>query len=250
MNKSVRLYLLLTFLIMGICWGACLVCSASGISLPEVPVLYVPFLIGGWSPTVAGFFVMKRNGAISGVKDWIGKIFDWKQSLWKYAVAVMFAAIFFFCLCTVSGYSLGAPLFAVVFMIPLMLFMGGLEEVGWRGVLQPELEKTLGFTFATVTVGVIWWLWHLPLFYINGVSQYGTDFLEFGFNILGLSFALAAVKKTTGSTWLCVFLHSLVNSLHGVFLIMPGRIGSIAAATTLISASYSAVYFNFRRKNG
>lgn len=238
MNNTIRMYLILTFLIMGICWGTCLVCSLFGIFLTAMPVLYIPFLIGGWSPTIAAFWVMRKTNCVSGFKDWLSKTFDWKQSLWKYAAAVVFAAIFFCCLCAVSGYSVGAPLFAVVFMIPPMLFMGGLEEVGWRGLLQPELEKRLGFTLATLVVSLIWWLWHLPLFYINGVSQYGTDFLEFGINILGLSFALAALKKTTGSTWLCVFLHCLVNSLHGVYVIAPGRLGSAVAAAALIVASY------------
>lgn len=35
----------------------------------------------------------------------------------------------------------GAPIYAIVFMIPMMLLGGGLEEAGWRYILQPELEK-------------------------------------------------------------------------------------------------------------
>ena len=250
MYKSVHMFLVLTFLTMGICWGICLVCCVCGIYFAAMPILYIPFLIGGWSPTIAGFLVMKKTGRISGFKDWLGEIFDWKQSLWNYAAAIAFAGIFFFCLCAFSGYASGAPLFAVVFMIPPMLFMGGLEEVGWRGLLQPELEKKLGFTLATFVVSGIWWLWHLPLFYINGVGQYGADFLEFGINILGLSFALASLKKITGSTWVCVFLHCLVNSLHGVYLIAPGRLGSTIAAAALMAASYVVLWLDSRRKDG
>jgi uncharacterized protein len=36
------------------------------------------------------------------------------------------------------------------------------EELGWRGFLQRELAS-LGFWKASVTIGVIWRIWHAPL---------------------------------------------------------------------------------------
>lgn len=103
--------------------------------------------------------------------------------------------------CLISGYENGAPFFAIVFMIPMMLAGGGLEEAGWRYILWPELEKKYRFTIATIMVSIIWWIWHFPLFYIQGVAQYGQDYLAFGINVPGLSFALAGIRKVTDSVW-------------------------------------------------
>lgn len=43
-------------------------------------------------------------------------------------------------------------------MIPMMFVGGGLEEAGWRYILQPELEKKYSFTVSTIIVSIIWWL--------------------------------------------------------------------------------------------
>lgn len=234
MSRLVRKYLTDTFAIMLVCWGGCAVCSFLGVNLAEWPVLYLPYFLGGLSPTVAAYLALKQTGAVSNFKEWLKITFDFRHTLWAYLLVPVFAACFFFVLCTVSSHEKGAPLFALVFMVPMMLFGGGLEEAGWRGVLQPELEKMFGYTIATVVVALIWWFWHLPLFFIQGVSQFGGDFLAFGLNVFGLSFALAAIKRNTGSTWLCVLFHCLINSLHGVYLVVENRLGSLAAASALI----------------
>lgn len=223
-------YLLLTFAMMVICWGTCLVCGLFGVTLANMPVLYVPYMLGGFSPTVAAFLVLRKGG----FKAWLKSVFDFKHSLLSYLLILVLTACFFLALCLACGYTPGAPIFTVPFMIPAMLFGGGLEEAGWRGILQPELEKKVGFVLSALITAVIWWVWHLPLFFIPGVGQYGADFLVFGINVLGLTFALGAVKKCTGSTWLCVLLHSLVNSLHGVFIIHDSYLGSAAASVALI----------------
>ena len=106
--------------------------------------------------------------------------------------------LFIFPQCLISGYEKGAPIFAIIVMIPMMIFGGGLEEAGWRYILQPELEKKYPFTVSTIIVSVIWWLWHLPLFYIQGAAQYGQNYFAFGISVLGLSFALASIRKNTG----------------------------------------------------
>lgn len=230
MKTKIIRFLLLTFAFLIFGWGSCLVCGFFGITLTNAPYLYPLYFLGGLSPTVAAFLVLRKGG----FKAWLKSVFDFKHSLLSYLLILVFSACFFLVLCLVCGFTPGAPLFIVPLMIPMMLFGGGLEEAGWRGILQPELETKLGFVLSALITAVIWWVWHLPLFFIPGVGQYGADFLVFGINVLGLTFALGAVKRCTGSTWLCVLLHCLINSLHGVFIIHESYLGSAAAAAVLI----------------
>lgn len=248
MSKLARQYLIFTFVIMATCWGTCLLCSLCGIYFAKNPVLYIPYLLGGLSPTIASYTVLKRNFKVQNFREWIVTTFDFKHNIFSYLLLPTFAGLLFFCLCTISGYESGAPLIALVFMIPMMLLGGGLEETGWRGILQPELEKKYGHTIATILVSIIWWLWHLPLFFINGVSQYGADFISFGINVIGLSFALSAIKKLTNSTWLCVLFHCIVNSLHGVYAVGENIIGNMAAAIVLILFSYFFVWLQKKKQ--
>ncbi|MBD5408414.1 MAG: CPBP family intramembrane metalloprotease [Treponema sp.] len=238
MNPLIRDYLLCTFSIMIIGWGICVTFSLKGVSLNDNYLLYIPYLLGGWSPTIASFFALKKNNRIANGKEWLKNIFGFKQSVVSYCMVVFFAVIFILPQCLISGYESRAPLFTIFVMIPLMLVGGGLEEAGWRYILQPELEKRLPFTVSTLIVSIIWWLWHLPLFFIQGVFQYGQNYLAFGINVLGLSFALASIRKITGSVWLCVLFHCLANALSGIYDINKNIWGNIAAAILLILCAY------------
>ncbi|MBD5406784.1 MAG: CPBP family intramembrane metalloprotease [Treponema sp.] len=238
MNPLIRDYLLCTFSIMIIGWGICVTFSLKGVSLNDNYLLYIPYLLGGWSPTIASFFALKKNNRIANGKEWLKNIFGFKQSVVSYCMVVFFSVIFILPQCLISGYESRAPLFTIFVMIPLMLVGGGLEEAGWRYILQPELEKRLPFTVSTLIVSIIWWLWHLPLFFIQGVFQYGQNYLAFGINVLGLSFALASIRKITGSVWLCVLFHCLANALSGIYDINKNIWGNIAAAILLILCAY------------
>lgn len=248
MDKKVRVYLIYTFLIMAACWGMCVICGQFGVNLTDFPLLYVPYLVGGLSPTIASYIVQKRYGEVRGFGEWLRNIFDVKHSVYSYLLLPALAAAFFVSLCCISGFEAGAPLAAVVVMIPVMLFGGGLEETGWRGILQPELEKKYGYILATILVALVWWLWHLPLFFIPGVAQYGADFIEFGLNVLGLSFALGAIRKLTNSTWLCILFHCLINSLHGVYIVRGSLVGGSVAAVVLIIFSCVLIWVQERKQ--
>lgn len=87
-------------------------------------------------------------------------------NIFSYLMVVIIPFIFIIPRCFISGYENGAPVFAIVFMVPIMLVGGGLEEAGRRYILQPELEQKYSFTISTIIVSIIWWLWHMPLFYI------------------------------------------------------------------------------------
>lgn len=234
MLKSIRLFLFITFSIMLACWGICLICSILGLYISKIPLLYIPYLLGGLSPTIASYMVWKQHGSFKG---WLSTVFDFRQRLCAYCIPLFYAVLFFFCLCVVSGYTPGAPMFSLIWLLPLMLLCGGLEEVGWRGLLFPELCNKYGYIASTLITALIWWVWHFPLFYIKGVSQYGGDFLAFGLNVIGLSFALSSIKRLTGSTWLCILFHCLINSLHGIFIITESKTGSLAASSAMILAS-------------
>lgn len=248
MSKLNKDYLSFTFLIMLIGWGICLLCSFNGISLNDNKWLYVLYLLGGWSPTIASYLSLRSNHKVVDMKDWLKNIFDFRHNIFSYLMVVIMAIIFILFQCFISGYENGAPIFAIIVMIPMMLVGGGLEEAGWRYILQPELEKKYSFTLSTIIVSIIWWLWHLPLFYIQGVGQYGQNYFAFGISVFGISFALASIRKNTGSVCLCVLFHCIVNSLQGIYIINDNIWGNITATIILVICSYALVKINDKKQ--
>jgi len=61
------------------------------------------------------------------------------------------------------------PLYALTFAATILV-QGGNEEPGWRGFLQPELQRQFSPLVAAILVSFAWSLWHLPLFF-NGVYE-------------------------------------------------------------------------------
>jgi membrane protease YdiL (CAAX protease family) len=63
------------------------------------------------------------------------------------------------------------PLNLIVFA-GFMFLIGPLpEELGWRGFLLDRLLLRFNPWFATLLVGLAWWIWHLPLFVIPGYFE-------------------------------------------------------------------------------
>lgn len=215
-NKSRHIFsnhLLFTFIIMGVSWGLCLILGINGITKADHAWINIPYIIGGFSTTIASFIALRKNDEVKGIKDWLKHVFDLKHSFWCYLMAILIPIIHAVLNCLINGYELVQPLYMILPMIPVMIIGGGLEEAGWRYITFPLLDKKFGFALSSLITGIIWALWHLPLFFIPGVSQYGQNFIYFTINVMGLSFCLAAVRKVTNSVWLCVICHCIVNAI-------------------------------------
>ena len=120
-----------------------------------------------------------------------------------------------------------------------MIVGGGLEEAGWSIITFPKLNKKFNFVISGIITTAILWIWHLPLFFIPGVHQYQKNYFIFGLFVLGSSFMLACIREVTGSVWLCMLCHSIVNALPEVFCYDPlgSSVANVITAAVMILVS-------------
>jgi membrane protease YdiL (CAAX protease family) len=117
------------------------------------------------------------------------------------------------------GLPLAFAMEATFSVLILMVFTLG-EELGWRGLLVPELSKITSFTQLSLISGVIWTVYHLPiLFFADYHSAAPTwyVFLCFIIEVVAFSFVYAWLRLKSGSIWPGVILHASFNLFEGVF---------------------------------
>ncbi len=122
-----------------------------------------------------------------------------------------------------------------------ILFLGGPlgEELGWRGFALPRLQQHRTALTSSVLLGVIWGLWHIPLYFVPGTGQHellrtGTSpaFAIGGFVgwTIGLSVLFTWLfNQTRGSLIVVILFHAAVN----LAAFLPAAVGSAGAASLL-----------------
>lgn len=243
-SKSILVpYLILTLGLTWLLWWGIVLANQFGALTFGTPPMMILYILGGNMPPIIAIILLLKTRETPARKLFC-TIFVLKQKPLYYllvlaAVAVSYAIPFLF-----GAAHFTAPLYIALLALPLMILGGGLEEIGWRMILQPHLEKRLPFTLATLITAVIWSLWHLPLFFIQGTSQCGTDFLLFAVTALGLSFILAAIRRITDNVWLCILLHTLWNALGASIKIENTYLSALVAAAVLIGGSYAILHLS------
>ena len=250
------IYLALSFGITWVCWwtlagwvppGAAPTTSATFMSL---------YILGGFGPTIAAAVAVASTSRSGGYKhDYLARLLRWrvKVTWWIAAVSVpvVFAVAKEWIAVWASHGALTAaalePATKAFILFPTMIIGGGLEELGWRGVAQPEIERWCPRLTTTLIVGAAWALWHLPLFYIHGVSQFGGDLPLFAVDVLANAYLLAWIYTRTQSILLCVIAHAASNTAtamgfyvsadHPAMPIWIATLAKVLAAAILLAAT-------------
>ena len=208
----------------------------------------IPFAVYILSPAIASYIVLKKNGKISGIREWIRPIFFLKNKISVYVLIVAGLILYFGIHMATSGRAgMALPFYMFFLSLPGNFFIGGLEEAGWTYVLQPRLDKKYGFIPASVVVGVIWIFWHIPLFFIPGTNHCEgvIDFWMFNVQVMSLSFFRGAVCRIAGKGRVSAYVlfHTMFNAASSLFgpMTWAGTIGA-NTAMLLFSIIIVAVY--------
>lgn len=215
-NKKIKNYLLRTFIISWSSWLILALLVKSNLLTFSSIIGTIIFTIGEFGPTISAISLSEEKITFKFVMNFI---FSNKKK------SIIYLLIFCILLSLTIGLSSmelnpAVPLLAIPFIFIICTFVnGGNEELGWRGILQPILEKKLAFPIATLVTGIVWSIWHLPLWFIDGTSQSNMPFLVFAVYMIFLSFWLSAVYKRTNCVFYCSILHGLSNLLMSIFIL-------------------------------
>ena len=216
-NKALRMFLGWAF---GIVWGTglLLILVTNLNLLPRTAGTIFRFALTGVgitaAPAYASYAVFKKYGGISGGKVFFRQILSIGNKR-KTVVLLLLSYLLLLVFCLVCETYTGNPWYLLVPYLPFMVIGGGIEEIGWRGYLQPCLEKRFSFVPAALIQGSIWAIWHLPLWFVQGSTQSSLNFGSFWLYCVVFCFVLGALYRATSSIFAAVLLHAWVNVLIG-----------------------------------
>ena len=214
-------------LAFGLSWGFWLLSFVT-----SSPVL---FFIGGLGPAMAAAIVAWQLGTL---QPWLERVLRWRVSPWFYVFSVGFP-ILLYAVPNVVAALLGTspdlslvgerlPAYAVTWVSAL--FLGGLEEPGWRGFALPRLQQRYTPVRATLLLGVVWGLWHLPVEPLAIVVT------------VPLAFFYTWLFNRTGSALLCILLHaSITPAQDHLTLVADSPVVDAAILGTLVVAAVGFV---------
>lgn len=260
MNRMTKKYLGVTFLVSWLLWGVTAAAGRLGISFLDFngPLGRLFYVLGGVSPAICEILIKKTDSSKEEFKEFLKKIVNPKHSIWMYVYAIGGALVIQAIPAFLGLVEVKQPLYIGFVMIFPMIIGGGVEEIGWRGLLQPELEKRYPHILATVMVGVIWAVWHLPLWWIEGTNQHDMSFLWFCCNAIMLSFFIGSVTYVSGSIFLAILAHASINAFWEVIGATEEIIPSLLLMFFIFAVTAGIDYFakgakeeqGFRRNSG
>lgn len=124
----------------------------------------------------------------------------------------------------------------VPYFIAMLVFGGGQEEWGWRGYAQQPLQERLGVLKASLTIGVVWGLWHLPLWTFSpGNAAY--SFVAFLIHTTSVSVVYGWLYNAAGRKLIIPLLfHTMANTVAPFLPYLHGIEGRAETAYWLFSA--------------
>ena len=115
------------------------------------------------------------------------------------------------------------------------------EELGWRGYLLDRLQEKYSALVSSLLLGILWSLWHMPMFYVRDSYQaslgIGTSaFWLFFAGIIPLNFAFTWIYNNTNRSTLAVILfHAMVN-FTGELFALSERADTLSIALWFVAA--------------
>jgi membrane protease YdiL (CAAX protease family) len=208
--------------------------------------------LGALSASAAGVILAAIEGGRGRVRELLRRALVWRVGVTWWCVALLLGGVIAAGALLLSqllaGVSVGwselGPVWNVLPIMAVLVVLAGLgEEFGWRGYLLPRLQLRHTALVSSLIVGAFHSLWHLPLFFLDGVDQqemaqtFGLvpAFLGYSVVVIGLAVLFTWVfNNTAGSVLMVAVCHGALNAWIGGYFDVAGRAGAVGRGFLLI----------------
>lgn len=217
------LFFVLAFALPWIVWGTNVAEAAGWIGW------HIPSALAFWiGLPVATFGTAALAGGWPAVRDVLLRMIRWRVAPRWYAFAVLTVPVIA-AAAVLIGAVVGAPANAeaasalgIAGALAFNAWMWLLtEEPAWRGFALPRLEQRMRPLSAALLLGVLWAVWHLPLWFVPGSFQSSLPFAGFLLSTVATSVLITWVfDRARGSVLIAALFHAVADVTIGATGVM------------------------------
>jgi membrane protease YdiL (CAAX protease family) len=247
-------FFVLTFAGSWIAWLSAGALTTAAAAAPAIEVLRTALLyLGTFMPAIVGLALTRRIGGPHGLRRLTDRLFLAEVGARWYLFAVSYMAVTKLTVAAIYRVAFGTwpvfgsePVYLILIALVFSTVVQAGEEIGWRGFALPRMAARVGFGRASLVLGVIWAVWHLPLFFVTGMDNYGQSFAAFLAGVVAISVAMTWLyAHTRGSLLLVMLMHSAVNQTRGIVpSAVPGATDPLTAGASTVAWLTAAVLWS------
>ncbi len=175
------------------------------------------FYLAVYAPAIAAFILVVFHEGPGGLKRFLSRLLLWRCSIAWYLFLLAGIPLVFYLGAAIKG-TLSYPFDAIGALLSALFFAvikGPVEEFGWRGYALPLLQRKFAPLWASLILGLIWGVWHLPAFLLSGTEQSQWGFVPFLVGCVAISIiATGLFNGSGGSILLAALFHfQLMNPI-------------------------------------
>ena len=249
-------YFILCFVFSWTCFiSVALISRTSSAASPELKaVQYILGLLGTIAPSLVALWLTSRTGVPGQTEKLLGKVVKWDVNIKWYFFAASFMLVVKLSVAALYKLITGAwPVFGqetlLIMLVAILIstWVQAGEEIGWRGFALPRMSAKFGLPVSTLLLGVIWAVWHLPLFFVKGSSTFGQSFPLFFVQVTMMSVVLGWLYwRTGGSLLLTMIMHAAINNTKDIVpSSVPGATEVFALSNSLVGWLTAGLIFVF-----
>ncbi|MEE4607396.1 MAG: CPBP family intramembrane glutamic endopeptidase, partial [Desulfobacteraceae bacterium] len=178
------------------------------------------FYLAVYAPAISALALILYRQGIDGTRRFLSRLTLWRASIHWYVLLIVVVPLVFHAAALFKDGAHGllfpfASVSSYLLALLRMAFKGPVEEIGWRGLALPMLQRRMAPFWAALVLGVIWALWHLPAFLLGGTPQSAWSLTPFLVGTVALSVIVTPLFNSAGgSILLPAFFHlQLINPL-------------------------------------
>jgi membrane protease YdiL (CAAX protease family) len=250
-------------LALGWSWLFWITVVLTGMDISATPGI-VLFALGLCGPAVSAILLTYLTGDKQERREYWSRLINFKRigPGW-YAIIILIAPIYSV-LAILSGLMIKGnipaldtavrymthPLTIIPFAIVIMVRGPLPEELGWRGYALDRLQRRWSAMVSSIVLGVIWAVWHMPMFFMRGslMSEvfplWSSRFwMAMGPGILAGAVLMTWIYNNTQRSTLAAIIFHFMMNFTGEFLRLSGDIKNYQFVwMTIIAIAVTLVY--------